>query len=61
MPEEDKRTAYIPIQHPFTLDVSRDSRDNINASGGVFTKLTNYITGRQNLETRKGVSEFSHS
>lgn len=58
---ENKRTAYIPIQHPFTLDVSRDSRDNINASGGIFTKLTNYITGRQILETREGISEFTHT
>jgi hypothetical protein len=59
--EENKRTAYIPIQYPFTLDVSRDPRDNINASGGIFTKLTNYITGRHNLETRCGITEFEHT
>jgi len=59
--KEDKRTAYIPIQHPFTLDKSRDPRDNLKASGGVFVGLTNYITGRQVIETRKGIGEFSHT
>ena len=58
---DDKRTAYIPIQYPFTLDKSRDPRDNNNAGGGIFTQLTNYITGRGILETREGIEEFTHT
>ncbi len=61
MIDPKKKVAYIPVQHPFSVDVTRDQRDNVNAGAGIFSKLTNYITGRQVLETRGGITEFVHT
>ena len=57
--DDIKRTAYIPIHYPFTLDLSRDQRDPENAPAGHCRTLTNYITSNQIIKTRRGITEFS--
>jgi len=56
----DTRRAYYPIQYPFSLDLEWDPKDEQMPSG-TFQVLINYIPRGQILESRKGITELSHS
>lgn len=61
MLDDKERKIYIPITYPFTVDKSRDQRDNENSPPGHMKELKNYIPGGHVLKTRGGITAFTHT
>lgn len=61
MLDDKERKIYIPIIYPYTVDKSRDQRDNENSPPGHMRELKNYIPGGHVLKARGGITAFTHT
>lgn len=58
--ESSTSTFYYPMQYPFSVDKD-DDETNDQQPSGFFTSLVNYLPVGQIIQSRKGITTFSHT